>query len=454
MRARHRATVPLVVTLAVACAVVVGSQPPASPPGAPAPTPAVPQGEQPGKPAEQKPAEQRPAAEPAPAAAPTEPSGEPREAIVVLRDGQRYAGLLISRDNEKVVLRIAGIDETIPTSQIDRVSVLAPVLERYRSMRSAIDDNDVDSLLRLVEWLRARGQWDAALTELDHILKVQPDHYDAKRMRTLVLSQKKLAESAGAGSKGHGARPKPAAAPAAEEFPLLAEHDINLIKVYEVDLSDPPRMLIDRRTVDRLLQEHKGDPALPATQDGREALYRGSPARVLELMFKVQARNLYGDVQVVDQPRSMRMFRDDVHRSWLINSCATARCHGGTEAGRLMLCNKRPGSEATVYTNFLILDRFRLADGRALVNYEEPAKSPLLQLGLPREGSLAQHPTVPAQEGHGDLWRPVFRSADDRRFQEAVEWIRSMYRPRPEYPIQYTPPAPSAPRAPQAPVAR
>ena len=96
---------------------------------------------------------------------------------------------------------------------------------------------------------------------------------------------------------------------------------------------------------------------------------------------------------------------------------------------------------------FLILDRYRLADGKPLIDYEEPAKSPLLQLALPREHSLNPHPAIPGEESRSDLWRPFFRSTDDRAFVRAVEWIKSMYRPRPEYPISYSPPGPSNPPA-------
>ena len=90
----------------------------------------------------------------------------------------------------------------------------------------------------------------------------------------------------------------------------------------------------------------------------------------------------------------MRLFRDEVARSWLANSCATARCHGWPDAGRLRLTNKKPGMDAAVYTNFLILDRFRMADGRALINYDEPAKSPLLDMALPRDPARISHPSA------------------------------------------------------------
>lgn len=381
-------------------------------------------------------------------------SDEPREAVITLKDGQRYSGILIERTPDRVIVNISGIKTSIPTHQIDTVSILPPVLERYRTMRAAIDDNDVDRLMLLVEWLRSRSQWDAALAELDHLDKIQPGNGEVKRLRLLVSSQRELALKAPIEppTKPIKPGPQPAIGPAAAPppttrqaptFPLLSPADINILKVYEVDLSDPPRLVVPRVAIDRLIQEHLGDPLIPTTPEGRDALYRLAPVKVLELMFRVQARSLYGEVTVVDPPRSLRTFRDAIHRRWLINSCATNHCHGGTEAGRLQLYNGRSNTDPTVYTNFLILDRFRMADGRPLIDYEEPAKSPLLQLGLPRENSLFPHPVVPGAESRADLWKPVFKSTEDRTYIEAVDWIKMMYRPRPEYPIQYTPPGPS-----------
>ena len=63
----------------------------------------------------------------------------------------------------------------------------------------------------------------------------------------------------------------------------------------------------------------------------------------------------------------MRLFRDNVHSTWLMNSCATSRCHGGAESGRLRLFNKRVNTDQTVYTNFIILARYRLPDGLPLM---------------------------------------------------------------------------------------
>ncbi|MBC7771883.1 MAG: hypothetical protein H7210_05270, partial [Pyrinomonadaceae bacterium] len=147
--------------------------------------------------------------------------------------------------------------------------------------------------------------------------------------------------------------------------------------------------------------------------------------------------------QVVDQPRSMKAFRDDVHAGWLINACATTACHGGEEAGRLMLYPNRPRADSSVYTNFLIIDKFRMADGTPLIDYERPERSALLQLGLPREDSIFRHPEVLRGNAGRDAWKANFRDTQDRSYKHTVDWIKLMYHPRPEYPIDYQPPRPS-----------
>ncbi len=387
--------------------------------------------------------------------APGVPSASPLEepeAVVYLKDGQRVTGLLVAQDSAQTVLRVEGRRLTIRGELVERVQVLPSVLERYRELRGAIDDGDTEQLLLLARWLRSRGALDLALTELDHILAVDPHEADAIRLREMVVLERDLALKAPARGGGSGAPAAPQDAGASEraEPPRLTADQINLIRVYEVDLANPARMTIARDTIERLLRDHAGDPLVPATDEGREAVYRQAPEQILDLMFRLRARELYGLVRVTSDPTAMRLFREDVHRTLIANSCATSRCHGGEAAGRLRLLSQRPGSDSTVYTNFLILERFRTDDHAALIDYEDPARSALLQLALPRKDSLRPHPEVPQEGGASDAWRPFFRSTNDRRFRQAVEWIQAMYRPRPEYPIEYAMPAPPD-RVPEAP---
>ena len=362
------------------------------------------------------------------------------EVIIVQTDGQRMEGVLLSRTEQEVGVRIAGVEVRISSSLIERVILLDSPEERYRQMRALIGDEDVQRLIMLADWLQKRRMYAEALHEVEHVLTVNPTDGAALRMQKVLQELVRLEENRQARNDGGGDgaaddpwAPEPSRRPTTAEFPLLREDQINLIKVYEVDTKSAPRLVIARPVIDRLLNEYADSPLIPSTREGREAFYRKRPAEVLDVMFRVRARNLYEHVEVLDQPRSMRLFRDNVHIAWLVNSCATTRCHGGTASGRLRLTNRRPSSDEAVYTNFLILERFLTKDGKKLINYAEPEKSVLLQMGLPREDSLYPHPVV---EG----WKPAFRSREARRFREAVEWIRAMYRPRPDYPIRYTPP--------------
>ncbi len=400
------------------------------------PEPAVPE------PAPEAPAAVQPAATPD-----DEPDPEP-ETIVHLTDGRRVSGNLVESDAERIIIRIGGIKSTFAMDIVDRVQVLPPVEERYRKMRAAIDDNDVEQLLQLVEWLRFRKRYKLAGREIDHVLSIAPDRPDARRLRLLIDAQQELIQKAGVRQPADPqVQPDKPAAGAPAQFPGLTPAQINLIKVYEIDLRDPPKMIIPRDAITKLMERHPGDALIPATEDGRNAMYRKPPEEILNIMFRLQERELYGEVKVIGHPQSMIRFRDAVHRPWIVNACATSRCHGGTEAGRLYLDNQRANTEEAVYTNFLIMDRFKLADGTPLINYDEPQRSPLLQIGLPRRDSLYPHPEVPGTSGKGDVWKPFFRSTEDRRYVQAVEWIKMMYRPRPNYPIDYSPPHPSEPPA-------
>lgn len=365
-----------------------------------------------------------------------DPGAEMPEVEVILTSGERYKGFLRERTLEKITLVIEGIATEFRAASIQRIAELGTITEQYQRARAAIDDRDTEQLLVLCSWLITKRRYDAALAELDHILAVEPGKPAALDAQRLALAHKALQER-----KAAPADPPEEGddKPQRHDIPLLTPEQINILKVYEIDLGSPPRMLVERETIDRLVEKYAGHELVPASREQREALYRKRPEQIVELMFRLRARELYPEVRVLGHPRAIETFRDDVHRMWLVNSCATNRCHGGAEAGRLRLHNRRTNADATVYTNFLILDRFRLADGRPLIDYEAPADSPLLQFALPRHDSAMPHPEL----GPSDAWRPAFRSTDDRTFLKAVEWIMGMYRPRPEYPIEYPPAAPA-----------
>ncbi|MCA9310920.1 MAG: hypothetical protein KDA21_06920 [Phycisphaerales bacterium] len=354
---------------------------------------------------------------------------------IYLNDGRRFEGVLMARTEREVRVEISRVEVGFAVQDVVSVVRLAPPEERFQTLRALIEDEDFDRRVGLANWAKEQGLLVLALDEVNAVLKADPMHPEAQRARTAIESLMQI-EANRAWDLMEETVAQDVAPPrrlGVDEFPLLTSDEINLMKVFEVDLRDTRRILIKRETVDHLLARYADNPLIPTTREGKAAFHRKSASEILDVMFRVRARELYREVQIVDQPRSMGFFRDKVHAGWLINSCATTRCHGGTEAGTLMLNNRRPTAEETVYTNFLIIERFRTSDGRPLINYQEPELSPLLHFGLPREEALTPHPRVRG-------WTPTFRSRTARPFRNTVEWIQMMYRPRPEYPIEYAPP--------------
>jgi hypothetical protein len=364
----------------------------------------------------------------------TTPQPEPeREVRIRLTNGQFIRGVLVERTDTHLKIRNGRILTTIERADIQDIELLPTFEEQYEKLRTAITDADTPSLLRLVEWLVQHDRRDLAIKELDALLARHPANVRAEELRVQILAQIKLLEAAD--------KPKPPPQPKVQEnanegFPLLTPRDINIIKVFEIDADDPPRLEISRATIEKMMIQFAGHPRIPATHEQREAMFRMPPAEILKLMFELRARDLYGEVKVMGHPESIRRFKTDVHRPWIQTRCV--QCHNITSPSKLRLYDQRSraNSDQAVYTNFLILNRFVTSDGKPLIDVEQPERSPLLQIALARQNSIYPHPEVIDPESGRDLFVPAFRTTKERRFKQAVEWIKSLYTPRVPYPIE------------------
>lgn len=373
------------------------------------------------------------------------------DVILVYRGGARIEARLLEASEIEIVLDVAGLEIRVRRSDVEELIRLPPVEERFRQRRALLAEDAVEARLDLAQWAIDRGLYAEAVREVEGVLEREPRNSRAQRMFSTVRELIKLrveaakrraqqAEAGEAGSEEDDRRMDRRSPPERiVDFPLLTRDQINLMKVYEVDLRDPPRVLIDRETVEALLTRYAGHPLLPTTAQGKRAFLSKDSLEILDVMFRIRARELYPEVRVLGNPPSMERFRTWVNSGWLVNACATPRCHGGVEAGRLILYNRARGSEQSAYTNFLILERYRTETGQALLDYQEPSRSLLLEMGLQREEAIVAHPDVPG-------WRAVFPSRRSVNFQRSVEWISGMYKPRPEYPIEYEPPTPETVR--------
>lgn len=379
--------------------------------------------------------------QPEPAQQPTAEEG--RVATVVLHDGQTITGTLVEESDEAITLLINGIRTTIETRKIRESYIQPPIEERYRAVRATIADDDAEALIQLARWLMDKGRHDLAIAELDGVLKNEPYNETARSLR--VIAEQNIKLQANRNKNDEPAKPdRPRLAPEREtNFPLLSAEDVNLIRVWEIDEKNPPTLTIPRETVEAAMTKYAGHPRIPDAAADRAAILNAPPAEQLQLLFALQAREFYPQVQVHEDPEAVRIFRDQVQRTWLRNACATALCHGGTEAGRLQLARSASMEPEVYYTNMYILERYRTNEGLPLLDFQQPAESYLLHMGLPRRETKTPHPQVRG-------WRPVFRSQDDRNYRRAADWIDALWTPRPDYGISYDPPTAMEPAAPEA----
>jgi hypothetical protein len=364
--------------------------------------------------------------------------------MVVLRNGQTREGIILEDAFDYVLMEIQGIRAKLRRDTVSHV-VLEPTFEeRYTQAKAAIAPDNYQSMLMLCQWLADQRRYDLARDELLALLE-KTEMPEARKLLTAVEAQLSLntptstANDSEAPSPDSPSETVPNPRRTGPVYPadilpdkLLTMDDVNLIRVYEIDFDHPPRVAISPDTIRSLIENYGTSKLIPSSQTGRTAMFRAQPIDLVRLMFELRARDLYPQIQVSTEPNSLNLFRRRVHDTWLINNCATSRCHGGIEGAPFFLHARDYKDERVRYTNLLILERLEIDPAWPLVNYDKPEDSLILQYGLSRETSRKPHPKVPG-------WKPAFTDTSHALWKGSIEWIRSMMTPRPVYPVVYEP---------------
>lgn len=346
----------------------------------------------------------------------------PSEGVVIMRDNSRQRGLIVQDGFERVELLINGIPLVIPRERVSHILLEEPLDQQYLKYRLSIDSSDLEAHLNLCRWLIQRNAYDLAIKELNQVVSTHRNP-EAIRLLQLVEAQVLLQER-------HDDAPPATTAPKSDRRSnRLTDREVNLIRVYEIDLEDPPRVLVPRNAVMELCEQYGTSSLIPDSEAEQMELAASPSIDIVRLMFKLRARELYDRIEVLSEPLALQLFRERVHDTWLMNNCSTTRCHGGTGAGRFQLQRARSTDNRTRYTNLLMIDRFRCEDGGSLVNWDDPPSSRLIQYGLPSDQTKTPHPDVPG-------WKPVFGGSQRDLARGAELWIASMRStPRPIYPV-------------------
>lgn len=203
-----------------------------------------------------------------------------------------------------------------------------------------------------------------------------------------------------------------------KEDPLLSQDDIELIKVYEVDLkSDPaPRVIIPRDKLRDFLKEYQEDDEDFRGKSKQDAFLRASGHIQLGKMFKHKARDYYKHVRIRSQIASFREW-GNIHRRYILGYFQPT--FGAGAIPELYLFPRGRDADRIEMTNLYILTQVEI-DGKPIIDRNVPEDSLLVQWGLPREE--AKFPAPDDIEG----WEPKFKNMDDERFEEKVDWIKSL----------------------------
>ena len=359
--------------------------------------------------------------------------------LITMRDGTSVRAHILDDGFDAVVYSIAGIRTVVPRDRAWQVMLDVGFDERYRKLKAALRDDDVDGRLAMCRWLFEQRAYDEALTETRALIATRPID-EAKRLLAAIEAQVAVFRSTPSGTPSTGgASATPRVPASALPDRLLTPTEVNLIRVYEIDFNRPPKVTISADAIKELIAAHASSDLIPESEAGRTRLFTQDPIELVKLMFDLRARDLYDRIQVDTEPHALNMFRTKVHNAWLLGNCATSRCHGGLDGGNFFLHARNGNSDSVRYTNLLILLESRF-DGRPMVDFDQPHDSLLVQHALPRSSARFPHPDVPG-------WKPVFDRTNERLMADCERWIASMHRPRPEYPVDFDPPSLRSPDA-------
>ncbi len=366
---------------------------------------------------------------------------------VIYKTGRTITGELIQQKADSIVVRIAGIDTPISRDVIREMRVERPVEEVYRQRAARLAPNDIAERMELAKWVFNKRAYKLCVEACADILRVRPNHSDAKTLQDAanawLAHEAKVAKDKAA-RQGHSSE-SPPPRPKRTRTDRLTDKDINWIRLLEYDFVDrqKPRVEVPVDVVNELFAKHGDNPLVPKGLAARRSLLRKQGFEKLDLLFKVQDRDLWGRAVVRGDPVGLRTFRIRFNRTYVVNYCGSAGCHGQTGgAGGLALLRDDINGDATVYTNFYLLNTAESKNGY-LIDRSSPHRSLLLQYGLPRVLAASPHPKVAGWSANPALQR------GDRSptYQGLVDWIsRDLYAPMPRYHdvIRYKSPAKSA----------
>jgi hypothetical protein len=355
-------------------------------------------------------------------------------AVLVTTDGQRFRGQLIVETEEIVVLEVGGIETRFDRGDVESLEFPETAEQEYERERADLRDSNLSGRYELAFRMYERRAFEVAKRELVSLDQDFPQTPRVVELLNIVDAQLRLETSRGSAEQNAQAEGSPtfdrserSRDPRLDRY--LSDEQINLIRVYEINLGEQPRVAIPGPVMDEAFARFADQPGVPRGRRAQGEFKRRPGYEQLALLFDLRAREFYPQVQVRQEPAALTGYRRSANANYVARYFAPLFGQGAIEG--LTLLSDRPDLEEEAYTNFYSLSTFTY-DGLPMIDRLNPELSLLLQWGLEREA--ARHP-APEIEG----WRPQYRSTQDPEFLQQVEWIERLYDDLPDYGFRFEP---------------
>jgi hypothetical protein len=266
--------------------------------------------------------------------------------------------------------------------------------------------------------LYQQGKYAEAQGANNQALLLDPHNVDAMLMHDALASL-----------LGRATGPAPVTQPG--RIPLLTPPQINILRAMEMAPNERVTGRFEGKTLEEfwnnvIMNRPTGDKSKAAHD--RFLAPANFPAQLRLIKDSGNLKYLQGIVTISD-PAALAAYRSGTGVSnYVLQNCATAECHASISrrAGNFRLVQPATTPEQQ-YTNFYILSMYANRDGK-MIDRDNPEKSLLLQYSLPYANASIPHP-------HVDIHR--LSGPSDPRVRTAINWIRALAFPKPNYGITY-----------------
>jgi hypothetical protein len=310
------------------------------------------------------------------------------------------------------------------------IATTAGIEEEYDRRARNVAPDDVDGHLKLAQWCKEKKAWALLRDECVHILRLKPDHVQAKLL--LQLAKANLRKGGEPGTTGD---PEPQPDAGSNDFVrIITDDEVQILRRAELFRSRPERVTVKflNDVLKRYAEERFGPDRMSKANFMR--LQLAEKAQVI-LGDPARADRFASDILITSDPWLFREFERNV-LPIITEGCASAQCHGGPNAGNFRLITGRRLTTNKVYTNFMILNNYKGDPPQTMKLLNRDARGFSLVLFWGEANAAFSEYSPPP---HPVDIEPIYRSPNDPKFRRVLAWVQSLSTVAPDYGIDIRP---------------